>query len=499
MIRRRVVTGWLALIVVGAIVLAISSVINPAQAAPASQPVAQPATAKQSVAISLSGKIPQTQGLGRSQIVAPAAAYPNAVLYSQYDNASSGDVSSQDFDSAFQQYEDQAADDFPITSSQNWSITEVDAAGQNTGNAPTAFNIYFYTSVVSGAVTIPGSPVYSATNQAATQPTTGNYVIPLTVPAVLSGNSSYFLSVQARLNYSGGGQWYWQNRSVQASSPASWRNPGNGFGSGCTVWSEKLVCVPTEAGTDQIFTLQGMIIGSATNTPLPTNTPTTAPTHTQSPSSTPQPTHTPGGPTDTPVTITATPTTCANVFTDITGNLFYTAIHYLNCRAVINGTDATHYSPAVTSTRGQFAKVIVLGFGIVSYTPMGTPDFSDVPASYFAYLYIESGYHAAILSGFDRASCQAAGQPYPCYLPNRPITRGQLTKLVVNATHYPLYTPTSGPTFTDVPASNVFYASIETAAHKMVVSGYSDHTFRPNNNIRRDEMAQIVYKAVITP
>jgi hypothetical protein len=184
---------------------------------------------------------------------------------------------------------------------------------------------------------------------------------------------------------------------------------------------------------------------------------------------------------------------------DVTGNVFYTAIHYLNCRGVINGTDATHYSPARTSTRGQFAKVVVLGFGLPSYTP-ATPDFSDVPAAYVAYLYIESGYHAAILSGFDRASCQAATQQYPCYLPNRPITRGQLTKLVVGAAHYPFYTPANGQQdFSDVSPSNVFFVSIETAHNKGVINGYADGTFRPNNNIRRDEMAQIVYKGVTTP
>ena len=168
---------------------------------------------------------------------------------------------------------------------------------------------------------------------------------------------------------------------------------------------------------------------------------------------------------------------------------------------MVNGTDAAHYSPAGTSTRGQFAKVVVLGFSLPFYTPSGgQQDFADVPSSYFAYLYIESGFHAGILSGFDQASCQAAGQLYPCYLPNRPITRGQLTKLVVNAAHYPYYTPTGGQqTFTDVPPSNVFFVSIETAHYKEVINGYPDGTFRPNNNIRRDEMAQIVYKGVTTP
>ncbi len=233
---------------------------------------------------------------------------------------------------------------------------------------------------------------------------------------------------------------------------------------------------------------------TATSTPLLTNTP--AATNTPLLTSTPMATATPLL-TSTPLP-SVTPTDCVNPFVDINGSIFYTAIHYLNCHGVINGTDATHYSPGGTATRGQFAKIVVLGFGTPFYTP-GNPDFSDVPASYFAYLYIESGYHASILSGFDQASCTAHGVAYPCYLPNLAITRAQLTKLVVGAAHYPLYTPTSGQTFTDVPPSNIFYAFVETAHQKGVINGYPDGSFRPNNPIRRDEMAQIVYKGVTTP
>jgi len=254
-----------------------------------------------------------------------------------------------------------------------------------------------------------------------------------------------------------------------------------------------------------------------TATPLPTNTPTSTPQPTNTPAPptntptntvTPLPTQTPGGPTTTPQptntphpTVTpGGPTDCPNPFVDINGNVFYTAIHYLYCRSVVNGIDATHYSPAGTSTRGQFAKVVVLGFGTPFYTPPSGQTFTDVPPSYFAYLYIETGYHAGILSGFDVNGCTAHGATYPCYLPNIPITRAQLTKLVVNAAQYPPFTPTGGgQTFSDVPNTNIFYVSIETAHNKGVINGYPDGTFRPNNNIRRDEMAQIVYKGVTTP
>ncbi len=238
------------------------------------------------------------------------------------------------------------------------------------------------------------------------------------------------------------------------------------------------------------------------NTPAPATATSMPATNTPAgPTNTPQPTNTPGGPTNTPLPVaSATATDCANPFVDVSGNIFYPAIHYLNCRAIVNGTDATHYSPAGTATRAQFAKVVVLGFGLTLYTPSGNPDFSDVPPSYWAYVYIESGYHAGILSGFDAPSCAAHNVAYPCYLPNLAITRGQLTKLVVNAAHYPFYTPSGGqPSFSDVPADSTFFVFIETAHYKGIINGYPDGTFRPNQSIQRDEMAQIVYKGITTP
>ncbi len=246
-----------------------------------------------------------------------------------------------------------------------------------------------------------------------------------------------------------------------------------------------------------------------TNTPLPptdtpTNTPvppTSTPTMTATPTAVP-PTNTPTNtpqPSATPTAVaSATPTDCPNPFVDINGNIFYHAILYFACNHITSGIDPTHYGPDRTSTRGQFAKIVVLGFGVPLYTPSGNQDFVDVPPTYFAYLFIESGFHAGILSGFDPATCTAHGLGNPCYLPNIPITRAQLTKLVVNAGGFTLITPVGGQQdFSDVPPNNIFYVSIETAYHNAIINGYPGGIFLPNNNIRRDEMAQIVYEGIV--
>ncbi len=204
--------------------------------------------------------------------------------------------------------------------------------------------------------------------------------------------------------------------------------------------------------------------------------------------------------TNTCPTPTPTPTLCPVPFGDISGDLFYAAIGALYCSGAVSGTDATHYSPAGTSTRGQFARVVVKGFGLPITTPTsGQQSFTDVPPGYFAYHYIETGLAAGILSGYTADQCAAAGAAFPCYLPNRPITRAELTKLAVKAAGYPRITPTSGPTFVDVPASYFAYTYIETAYAHGIIRGTDATHFQPARNIRRDEMAQIVFKAVTTP
>lgn len=195
---------------------------------------------------------------------------------------------------------------------------------------------------------------------------------------------------------------------------------------------------------------------------------------------------------------TATATQCPNPFVDINGNIFSNAILTLYCRGVISGSDATHYSPAGTATRAQFAKILVGAYRLTLTTPSNpNQTFTDVPPSYYAYAYIETGFAANILDGFDQPTCQAAGRQFPCYIPNRSITRAQLTKLVVEAAGYTYTTPAS-PSFNDVPSSNIFYTTIETAHAYNLVNGYPDGSFRPSSTVRRDEMASIIYRSVGT-
>src|SRR5262245_40735518 len=68
-------------------------------------------------------------GMKRIHRALPAPAAPNVVLYDQYDNAGLNATGSQDFEAAYDAFDDFAADDFVVPSGETWNVDEVDVQG----------------------------------------------------------------------------------------------------------------------------------------------------------------------------------------------------------------------------------------------------------------------------------------------------------------------------------------------------------------------------------
>lgn len=189
-------------------------------------------------------------------------------------------------------------------------------------------------------------------------------------------------------------------------------------------------------------------------------------------------------PTSTP-SATATPTTCPITFTDVQPtDYFYAAVRYLYCHGVISGYADNTFRPGNDTTRGQLAKIVVLAEGWTLNT-QGGPHFSDVPTNNAFYPFIETAYNRGVISGYSDGTYRWGAN----------VTRGQLCKIVVLAEGWVLNTR-GGPHFSDVPASDPFYAFVETAYNRTIISGYSDGTFRPANNATRGQISKIVYSAI---
>ena len=64
-----------------------------------------------------------------------------------------------------------------------------------------------------------------------------------------------WLAVSVGMDFQPNGQWYWAQSSTVMGSPDAWKNPGGGFGVGCTDWAPLTSCLDP-AAVDNIFALQ---------------------------------------------------------------------------------------------------------------------------------------------------------------------------------------------------------------------------------------------------
>jgi hypothetical protein len=140
--------------------------------------------------------------------------------------------------------------------------------------------------------------------------------------------------------------------------------------------------------------------------------------------------------------------------------------------------------PAATRTRTRTPLPTQTPGGPTATPTPCTVSFSDVqPSDYFYAAVQYLACHGAI-SGYADGT----------FRPVNTTTRAQLSKIVVLAEGWPINT-SGGPHFTDVPTSHAFYSYIETAYNHQIISGYSDDTFRPGNNVTRAQLSKIVVTA----
>ncbi len=194
---------------------------------------------------------------------------------------------------------------------------------------------------------------------------------------------------------------------------------------------------------------------------------------------------------------------------------YFGYVEYLYCHGVISGYNTIPpcviptricFKPQNNTTRGQMAKIVVRAFNFPINTT-GGPHFSDVAVGSTFYNYIETGKNMDLFTGYADGT----------YRPNNDVTRGQLSKIVVNAAiiadpaHWTLLNPANS-TFEDVTVGSTFYQHIETAAAHTILSGYpcgvppagpcvpgNKPYFLPNTNATRAQISKIVFLAVNYP
>jgi len=179
------------------------------------------------------------------------------VLYDQ--TAGVGTISevSQNFEASFDIYDCQGADDFEVPAGETWSIESIDVPGAyfNGVGPANSFNVWFY----NDAAGLPGTEAASALNASYTDPGGLGAVTVMMSPAIVLPEGSYWVSVQANIDFGVGGEWGWTEH-LPVNTESAWQNPGGGFGLPCTSWGYRVTTctlVGTAGYTDFAFRLNG--------------------------------------------------------------------------------------------------------------------------------------------------------------------------------------------------------------------------------------------------
>jgi hypothetical protein len=194
------------------------------------------------------------------------------LLYDQTASPGSYILNVQDFEAYYDAYDCEGADDFAVSWVDGWIINQVVLPGNyfSSSSGPmAAMNLWFYTT---GGST-PGSIQCNYPSNSYTDDGMGNFIVDISAAPCFLPQGTYWVAAQARMDYDPFGQWGWQRQSVQTGAGAVWRNPGDGFGSGCTNWSPLAACGSVTGEPDFSFQLYGQ---NAQPGPTPTPPPAVA-------------------------------------------------------------------------------------------------------------------------------------------------------------------------------------------------------------------------------
>ena len=178
-----------------------------------------------------------------------------SLLYDQNEDDAGVAVRAENFESELDAYDTEAADDFTVPSGQTWKISEVFVAGIlfEGSRSADSFNVTFYWSR-KGKI---GKAVKSCLNAGYRFDTPFDFGAEYITCKAKLKSGAYFVAVQANTEFFEGGEWGWLTNSTVRGNPSMWRNPGGGYGTGCTDFAPTTTCYPGEEGGDFAFALYG--------------------------------------------------------------------------------------------------------------------------------------------------------------------------------------------------------------------------------------------------
>ena len=162
------------------------------------------------------------------------------------------------------------------------------------------------------------------------------------------------------------------------------------------------------------------------------------------------------------------------------------AVVWASCGRYMTGYPGNLFKPNNNMTRAQVANLL---HGLAGTPPPGAGcgGLTDVPA------WAKDAICWLVNQGY------ATGYPDNTFRPDNPISRGQVTRMLFRSQGSPPGSPPN--TFTDVPdwIDKAVDWIADPARTPPYANGYTDNTYRPDNNISRAENTRMTCRINTTP
>lgn len=168
-------------------------------------------------------------------------------------------------------------------------------------------------------------------------------------------------------------------------------------------------------------------------------------------------------------------------FTDLDQTVHAEAIRLVAEDGITQGYPDGTFRPREDVRRDQMATFVAAALRL---DPRHA-DFPDVPRENVHQTSIGAIAHAGITQGF----------PDGTYRPREFVTRGQMATFLAKG----LDLPAGDATFSDVPPDYVHADAIAALADSGITEGFPDGTFRPNAQVKRDQMAAFLARGIPLP
>lgn len=192
------------------------------------------------------------------------------VLYDQAGTGTNG-APVQNFEAAFDTYDSEVADDFVVPAG-GWTVDGLNFLTTAGDSSSATFDVAIYPDAAGLPAGAPTCTYAGLTAVSGTGPLGGTVELVLPSTCVLP-EGTYWFAATANLDFGTGGQIFWSNFAEPAiGNPGVFRNPGDGFGSGCTTFTPTPTCLVGGGQPNFIFQVIG-VTGTGPETPavqLPT-------------------------------------------------------------------------------------------------------------------------------------------------------------------------------------------------------------------------------------